>query len=64
MPSIFSKEEVKKLLLFLQVTRRACWLDCCYLLYSFALDAGDRCLVQDLGRRFVTLLDSDLELWT
>lgn len=64
MPSIFYKEEVKKLLLFLYVTCRACWLDCGYLLYSFALDAGDGGLVQDLGRRLVALLDSDLELWT
>lgn len=62
MPSIFYKEEVKKLLLF--VTCRTCWLDCGDLLYSLALNAGDGGLVQDLGRRLVTLLNSDLELWT
>ena len=62
MPSIFYKEEVKKLLLF--VTCRTCWLDCCDLLYSLALNAGDCCLVQDLGSRLVALLDTDLELWT
>lgn len=62
MPSILYKEEAKKLLLF--VTRWACWLDRCYLLDSFALYAGDGGLVQDLGRRLVTLLDTDLELWT
>lgn len=62
MPSIFYKEEVKKLLLF--VTCRTCWLDCGDLLYSLALNAGDCGFVQDLGSRLVTLLDTDLELWT
>ena len=62
MPSIFYKEEVKKLLLF--VTCRTCWLDCSDLLYSLALNAGDCGLVQDLGSRLVALLDTDLELWT
>ena len=62
MPSIFCKEEVKKLLLC--VTCRTCWLDCSDLLYSLALNAGDCRLVQDFGRRLIALLNTNLELWT
>jgi len=51
-------------LLLLYVTCRTSWLDCSDLLYSLALNACDCGLVQDLGRRLVALLDSDLELWT
>ena len=55
-------EEVEKLLLL--ITCWTCWLNGSDLLDRLALNACDCCLVQDLGRRLVALLDSNLELRT
>ena len=50
--------------LLLCITCRTYWLYVSDFLDSLALNAGDCCLVQDLGSRLVALLDADLELWT
>ena len=62
LPSIIYMEEVLKLLLLISCW--TCWLNGSDLFDRFALNTCNCCLVQDLGRRLIALLDSDLELWT